>query len=218
MKKLFLLMIPLFFQQCTFAEDLGAVGQTYKTDPDAREIFKSVVRKKEQSGELRKFWKEYRDKTIESIKNPPPLGIPSSFAYRTFSITPKFTFPSDIKDPNGNVVVKKGTVVEPLKQQPLSNGLIFIDGLDQAQIDYAIARGRSEYLKIVLVAGSPLLLRTKYKNADWKGGKGIPFYFDQRKLIISSLKKYYGVEINSVPATMTQVGDRLSFDFGWQKK
>lgn len=213
MNKLFVLL-ALCASSLGQAEDLGIKGQTYATDKDGREQLKDVIRQKQQSGEVDRFWKDYQAKTIEAIKHPAPLGIASNYAPRIELRDLRFAFSSDMKDERGRVVVKAGTVVEPLKVSPLTTGLIFIDGRDQAQVDYAIKRGRAEPLKIVLTAGSPFDLRVKYKNAEWWGTKTIPFYFDQKKMIINNFKRLYGIDINSVPAVLTQKGTQLSIEFG----
>jgi conjugal transfer pilus assembly protein TraW len=201
-------------QQLAHAEDLGVKAQTYALDRDAAEQIKDVMRHKQQTGELDHFWKDYRDRVLASIKNPPPLGIPSDYSQRTELRDLKFVIPQDYKDQSGNVVVKRGTVVQPLKVMPLTYGLLFIDGTDARQVDYAIQRSQSEPLKIVLTAGSPYLMRIKYRDAPWHGGTGVPFYFDQRKMIINTLAKLYGIQINSVPAAIFQKGDKLAIQFG----
>jgi conjugal transfer pilus assembly protein TraW len=197
------------------AENLGQKGDVYQTDRDGRDQLKDIVRKKQQTGEVDKFWRSFRDRNVDAIKNPAPLGVASRYGYRLEERELKFTFPQDVKNERNQVVVPRGTVVEPLKIQPLTAGLIFIDGRDQKQVDYAIARGRKQPLKIVLTAGSPYDLRVKYKDHDWWGGtKTIPFYFDQRKMIIDQLQRLYGINISSVPATLYQRGDRLAIEFG----
>lgn len=213
MKRLLATLLALLAASA-LAEDLGANGPIYTPDKDGREQMKDIVRKKQNSGEVDKYWRDYQAKTIDAIKNPAPLGIKSSYAPRLEMRELRFTIPQDYKNESGQVVVRKGTVVEPLKIQPLTSGLIFIDGRDQRQIDYAIMRGRKEPLKIVLTAGSPYDLRVRYKDANWWGGKTIPFYFDQKKMIISSLQRLYGIDLNSVPVALTQRGDRLAVEYG----
>lgn len=198
----------------SLAEDLGSKATTFPIDRDGRQQLQDVVRGKKASGELDKFWKTFQERNIAAIKNPTPLGIKSSYKTRTELHDLKFVVPVDYRDAQGQVIVKRGTVVAPLRIQPMTQGLIFIDGRDQRQVDYAISRGRSEPLKIVLTAGSPFNLRVKYKNADWRGSKTIPFYFDQRKMIINSLNRLYGININSVPVTLTQRGEKLQLEFG----
>jgi conjugal transfer pilus assembly protein TraW len=198
----------------TPAEDLGVRGKMAAPDRDAREQMKDVVRQKAANGELDSFWNDYRANVIESIKHPAPLGVPSDMHFRTELHELRFVLPQDYRDQAGRIVVPRGTVIEPLKIQPLTTGLIFIDGRDEAQIQYALAAGRRERLKIVLTAGSPYDLRVRFRDVMWNGAPTIPFYFDQRKLIITQLRRLYGVQLSSVPAKLTQQGSRLQIEFG----
>jgi conjugal transfer pilus assembly protein TraW len=208
------LAILLLCSAAAHGENLGSSGQTYALDQDAREQLKDVVRRKQASGEMDKFWKDYRDKVVDAVKNPKPLGIKSDYNVHNEQHDLRFTLPQDYKNERGQIVARRGTVIQPLRIQPLKTGLIFIDGRDQRQIDYAIKLGRKQPLKIVLTAGSPFALRVKYQKAQWRTGTGIPFYFDQRKIIIASLNQLYGVDINSVPTTIYQKGEKLSVDYG----
>ncbi|RNM03029.1 conjugal transfer protein [Ralstonia pseudosolanacearum] len=209
-----LLAAAIFATGVACAEDLGTRAQTYRLDRDAAEQFKDVLRKKEATGELDQFWRNYRERTLDTIKNPPSLGIRTDYRVRTELRALRFVVPSDYKDQDGRVIVKRGTVVEPLKQMPLTNGLLFIDGTDPQQVAYAVKRSQAEPLKIVLTAGSAYLMRLKYRDTPWRGGKGVPFYLDQRKMIISSLSRLYGIDVSSVPAALYQQGDKLAIEFG----
>jgi conjugal transfer pilus assembly protein TraW len=120
----------------------------------------------------------------------------------------------DYVDARGKVLVRRGTLVEPLKFNRLQYGLIFIDGRDQHQIDYALSLAARTPLKIVLTAGSAYGLRVRYQRMSWMGSKHIPFYFDQRKMIIDQLARLYQIHITSVPAVLTQSGDMLRVDWG----
>ncbi len=209
-----LLILPVGVS--AWAEDLGRKAQTYQLDRDAREAFKDIVRQRQRTGELDQFWKDYQSKTIAAIKNPAPLGIKSDYTVRQELRDIRFVMTRDMHNEKGQLLVKAGTVVEPLKIQPLVSGLIFIDGRDQQQVEYALAEGRKQPLKIVLTAGSAYELRVKYQHHDWWGSKTIPFYFDQRKMIINTLHRLYGVDVNSVPVMLTQRGDKLAVAYGMQ--
>jgi conjugal transfer pilus assembly protein TraW len=207
------LAVPLVAQ----AEDLGTRGRTAPVDRDAREQMKDKIRQKEASGELARFWADYRNKAVDAIKRPAPLGVPTDARLRTELHQLRFVMPQDYRDESGRVVVRRGTVIEPLKIQPLTTGLIFIDGRDEAQVQYALAAGRRERLKIVLTAGSPYDLRVRFKDVSWNGTPTVPFYFDQRKLIINQLQRLYGIQLRSVPAKLTQQGSQLQIEFGMRK-
>lgn len=208
-----LLAVPLL----AGAENLGARGRTVPVDRDAREQMKDKIRQKEASGELARFWEDYRAKVIDAVKHPAPLGMPTDVRVRTELHQLRFVMPQDYRDETGRVVVRRGTVIEPLKIQPMTTGLIFIDGRDEAQIQYALAAGRRERLKIVLTAGSPYDLRVRFRNVAWNGTPTVPFYFDQRKLIINQLQRLYGIQLRSVPAKLTQQGSQLQIEFGMRK-
>ncbi|WP_371765563.1 conjugal transfer protein [Massilia sp.] len=208
-----LLMIPLVVG----AEDLGARGRTVPVDRDAREQMKDVIRRKEANGDVDRFWSNYRAKVIDAVKHPAPLGVPTDARVRTELHELRFVMPQDYVDQIGRVVVRRGTVIEPLKIQPLATGLIFIDGRDEAQIQYALAASQRERLKIVLTAGSPYDLRVRFKDTMWNGTPTVPFYFDQRKQIINTLQRLYGINLRSVPAKLTQKDSRLQIEFGIRK-
>ena len=213
--KFFYATLTLLAITCTCAaEDLGIRGDTYKPDRDGREQLRDAVREKQRSGELDRYWREYRDKTIESIKHPAPLGVPTDYVKHSETRELRFTIPQDFRDQNGRIVVSKGTVVEPLKYKSLQESLVFIDGRDQRQVDYAIGLGVKRPVKIILTAGSPFDLRVKYQGTPWMGGTTIPFYFDQRKAIINSFKLLYQIDLSSVPVVLTQVGQKMVINFG----
>lgn len=190
-----------------FAENLGQQGQVSPLDKDAREQLKDRVRQIPQA-QIDRYWSEFRDKNIDAIVNPKSLGIRTDLAVRLLEKVPLFTMPFDALDEKGKVLVKRGTQIRPLEINPLSWGLVFIDGQDPNQVRFAIEQARKRRLKIVLTAGSAYKLRQQYKDASWLGAtKSIPFYFDQKKMVINQLQQLYGISISSVPAQLYMVRD-----------
>jgi len=197
-----------------FAEHLGKQAGTYAPDPDGREEIKDAVRQKQKSGELDRFWQDYRSKVLEAIRHPQDLGLRTSYSSSSEYHDVRFTLPNDFVDQTGRVVARRGQVIEPLAISPLTSALVFVDGRDEKQVEWALKVGAAAPTKIILTAGSPLELRERYRDAAWRGGKGVPFYFDQRGLILNSLLRYYGISVKSVPARVYQVGKGLRLDFG----
>lgn len=196
------------------AEDLGVKAGTFLPDPDGREQLKDAVRSRQQTGELDRFWLHYRDQVLNAIRHPVPLPVRTVYTQATEFHAVSFTLPSDFVDQNGHVVAHKGQVVEPLAISPLSTSLIFIDGRDQQQVAWAVRQGQQTRAKIILTGGSPIELRERYRDTDWSTGKGVPFYLDQRSMIINTLARFYGIGLQSVPAMLTQQGKGLRIDYG----
>ena len=201
-------------QAMTYAEDLGMKSGTFLPDPDGREQLKDAVRSRQQSGELDRFWLRYRDQVLNAIRHPAPLPVRIDYTQTTEFHAVSFTLPSDFVDQNGRVVAHKGQVIEPLAISPLTARLIFIDGRDQQQVTWAVRQGEQARTKIILTGGSPIELREKHHDTAWSNGKGVPFYLDQRSMIINTLERFYGIGLRSVPVALTQQGKGLRVDYG----
>ena len=196
------------------AEDLGAKAPGFAIDQDGREQLKAIARQKVDQGAFEAYKKEFIKRNLDAIKNPAPLGIKTAYGQRTELKEARYVMPADVKDQNGRIVARRGTVIEPIKISPLQAGLLFIDGRDEAQIQYALRAYRAAPLKIILVAGSAFDLRVRFKDLIINGSKTVPFYFDQRAMILRQLNSLYRIDINSVPALLTQDGGKLRLDFG----
>ena len=196
------------------AEDLGAKAPGFAIDQDGREQLKAIARQKVDQGAFEAYKKEFIKRNLDAIKNPAPLGIKTAYGQRTELKEARYVMPADVKDQNGRIVARRGTVIEPIKISPLQAGLLFIDGRDEAQIQYALRAYRAAPLKIILVAGSAFDLRVRFKDLIINGSKTVPFYFDQRAMILRQLNSLYRIDINSVPALLTQEGGKLRLDFG----
>lgn len=199
------------------AEDLGVKAGTYLPDPDGRDELKDAVRQRQQSGALDQFWRHYRDQVVNAIRHPAPLPIHTEYRTTSEFHPVSFTMPNDFVDQNGKVIAHKGQVIEPLAILPLSSALVFIDGRDQQQVDWVLRLGQSSRVKIILTGGSAIELREKYKDSPWLAGQGVPFYLDQRAMIINSLQRLYGIKLESVPATLRQEGKAIRIDYGMRE-
>jgi conjugal transfer pilus assembly protein TraW len=211
-----LIIILLWTVNCCLAQDLGTRGATYPIGPDARAQFKQTIEDKYSSNEIKRFWVNYAKKSVVDIKNPKPLqGITSEYTLRSQLFEIKYLVDHDYVDAHNRIIVRKGTLIEPLKISNLKYSLLFIDGRDQLQIDYALSLIKKTPLKIVLTAGSAYELRIKYQGLIWMGAKHVPFYFDQRKMIIDQLSKLYQINITTVPAMVSQSKNQLRVDWGF---
>ena len=191
------LVVAAFVSGPVLAQNLGNYGNTWDIqEQDAIDMIKGKLTQMEKKGELKKLWSDYRDRYLNSIENPPAVpGISTATTARSWNFDPSYTFGENIEDHLGNVIVRAGTKVNPLKQMPLTKTLIFIDARDPAQVAFAKARSDANPRdKVILVAGSFLKL-----NREWKRIT----YFDQR----GHLSTRFGIK--RVPAVVSQKGDVL---------
>lgn len=188
----------LITQNSAKAVDLGIHGHTFEIqEPDLLKELEFKLQLLEESGELKKHQEILRKKAEQSVRTPSPVeGITKTIKQRVFYYDPSITVPYDLKDHQGRVFHEKGTKINPLKTRSLSSSLIFIDGVDEDQVDWV----KETYLKpnqqskVILTAGSPFEHMESLKE---------PIYFDQGGTITKKLG------IKHVPAVVVQEGLKL---------
>jgi len=139
-------------------------------------------------------WQKDAERRVRSyVETPAPVaGIAPAREDRSRLFDPSIRVTEDIRDHEGSLIAKAGTLVNPLDYVTLSKDLLFVDGRDEAQVTWALAFERPA--KIVLVAGPALALMREHNR---------PLYFDQKGLLARRF------EIAAVPASVTQDGRRL---------
>src|SRR3546814_20294032 len=76
----------------------------------------------------------------------------------------------DIRDQKGNLIAAAGQRINPLDFVAIRQDLVFIDGDDRGELDWALARYADPAAKIIFVKGSPIDQMTARKRR---------FYFNQ---------------------------------------
>ncbi len=135
----------------------------------------------------------------EALRHPQALNNlttpPSAHNYQAHYFDPSYQAPEDIHDIEGNCIVKKGAIVNPLNDRNLTSSLLFFDGSNTAQVHWA--EQQSVSAKWILVKGDPLSLEEDYER---------PVYFDQQ----GHYSRHF--HIQSYPARITQEGLRLKIE------
>ena len=183
------------------AEDLGTIGPTYAIEePHLLTAIEQQLRAKQASGELARLEAEAKRRIVDTIEHPAPLpGITRTERPRSFYFDPSIVVSENITDAKGNILVPAGTRQNPLSVVSLSKHLLFFDGRDESQVDWAratIARYGGK-VKPILVAGSYLALMQRWQ---------LPVYFDQQGALTAKLG------ITHVPALVSQEGLQLRID------
>jgi conjugal transfer pilus assembly protein TraW len=123
-------------------------------------------------------------------------GIINAKENKEYFFDPTFILKEDLLDHKGQLIHKAGTKVNPLEQVPLSSDLIFINGDNLKQVEFALSHyeAKASKAKIILVKGAPMKLQKEHK---------IWIYFDQNGILTSK----FG--ISQVPAVVRQDKLRL---------
>lgn len=196
-----LLMLGLILSMAASAGHLGVYGRTWEiVEPDMLEEIMSKLKKMEQSGELAKIEEAAKTKAVDSIRNPKPIaGITRAAKHRKWTWDPSVIVNEDILGPDGSVLIPAGYVLNPLDHQSWGRRvMLFIDGRDPRQVDFAKKRVQSnDMTRVILVAGSWLDI-----SNDWQR----QVFFDQGGDLVSRLG------IQHVPATVRQSGRVLEIE------
>jgi conjugal transfer pilus assembly protein TraW len=178
------------------ARDYGQHGTLWPViEPDLLAQIHARLVHIETTGETARLNDELKRRTIARVNRPAPVaGIALASTLRRWSFDPTITVDADIKDDKGLTIIARGTRVNPLDTVPLRAPLVFLNGDDARQIDWAMARFGRTPAKFILVSGAPLdLMRVRQRR----------FYFDQG----GKLTEHFA--IRAVPAVVEQQGRQL---------
>ena len=190
--------ISLALVNTSYAKDFGVVGHSYEIiEQDIIEYIKEKL----SSKDLEALNKEMQDKVKERLERPEPVvGISDAKESREYYYDPTFILKQDIRDYKGQLIHAKGKEINPLSKVPLKIALIFINGDNEKQVEYALNEYKAlqEKAKIILTNGSPVKLQKEHKD--------IWIYFD----LFGALTKTLG--ITAVPAVVKQNELRLKIN------
>lgn len=188
--KLFPLFM-LFFSVSSFSSDYGVVGEVFTIkERDLIEVMKEEAQKKVDDGSVDILNKQFKKKSLSSAKRPEGIMLPRADKYRVTQIIPRYTLDRNIKDEKGNILFKKGTVVNPLDIKPLTKTVCFFNADDETQVrwikDFC---SKNPLNKLIVTHGD-------YEKASKEIGARV--YFDQKGFMAQKLN------IMAVPAVLRQ--------------
>ena len=182
--------------QGALAKDHGVMGQTWAiAEPDLLATIDTRLKTLQANGGIERMQTALREKTEERVRNPIPVaGIGAVRESRSWTFDPTIVLDQDIQDQKGRLVARAGQRVNPLSFVAMKTDLVFIDGRDDAQVDWALKRWTAQNAKIIFVAGSPF---------NRMGEKKRRFFFDQQ----GNLTSHFGIA--RVPAVVEPAGQLL---------
>jgi conjugal transfer pilus assembly protein TraW len=189
-----LLSIPL----TVMARNLGVHGQTYPIlEQDFLEWIQARLTTLQQQGQLHILQQQWVKEVAKHADRPTPVaGITTTSVPRTWSWNPSIQVSTSIQDPNGAVLIPAGTIVNPLNLISLRHDLVFYNGDDPKQVQWAqkIDTQQKGEEKLILVQGSLSSQLMIFKKL---------IYFDQQGRLT---RRFH---IQHVPAIVTQEGLHL---------
>lgn len=181
--------------------DHGVHGELFAIEEeDMIEVLMRRLTLLKESGKLDAFQQDFQEKARKNVLEPKAVShITPTTHERVFYVDPTLIIEGDIVIPEGinqagHVLARTGDLLNPLHTLKPHKGLLFIDGDDEVQQQFAVQHAHQ--FDIVLVKGKPLELENKLN---------LPIFFDQGGIIT----KRYG--ITHVPAKMEVDDDRLKF-------
>lgn len=184
------------FAREALARDHGLMGQTWGiAEPDLLSTIDAKLKAMQANGNIDRMQAALAAKAEDRVRNPLPVpGIGVVRASRSWTFDPSIVVERDIRDQKGRLVAQAGQRVNPLSFVSMKTDLVFIDGRDDAQVEWATKQWSASAAKIIFVAGSPF---------DRMGEKKRRFFFDQQ----GKLTGHFGIA--HVPAVVAPAGDAL---------
>lgn len=175
------------------ARDFGRLGQTYPVaEPDLLATIEARLRRAEASGELAQVNAGFAKRAEAKVRRPDPVaGVTPAERPRSWDYDPSIALDREIRDQKGQLIAAAGQRINPLDFVAMRQDLVFVDGDDAAQLDWATERYPELKAKIIFISGSPHEAMTARKRR---------FYFDQQ----GRLSSKFG--IRHTPATVRQWG------------
>ncbi|NRB10193.1 MAG: conjugal transfer protein TraW [Rickettsiaceae bacterium] len=198
------MLINLLFINIVNAKDFGKRQTSF---PIAEEGFTLMIKRKLQNLDLAREKEKMLQKMNARIARPRIIKqIPIATRSRQYYYDPTYILTKDISLPDGKLLYKKGTKINPLDHIEFKRRLFFIDGDNKEQITWLkselIRSKRNIENRIILVIGNPIQLNKELT----KEGLADKVYFDQNNELVDKFM------IQAVPARLEQDGNKLKIE------
>lgn len=199
MYRYFILSLFLVVTPTIYALNLGVHGQVYPViETDFLTFVENRYHELQASGEWAQQQKKWQQHMREMINRPKSLHLPTTQIAKSFTFDPTIEVQHDILAANGQVVVKAGTTVNPLKIMPLTKVLLFLNADDEKQMAWALRQDLTYARTKWILVGSAI-------SETAKKAKHL-VYFDQ----MGKLTQHFYIQ--HVPALVKQEGDLLKIE------
>lgn len=178
------------------ATDLGVCGHVFTIEEEnlLESLKQKVMNLSKEQVEVMQA--KIKERCISQLQTPRGVeGLQKAKTYRSFCVDPALCTERDILNHQGHVIVPKGQCFNPLTTIWHLDTLLFFDGSDSRQLEWA--KNQKDQTKWILTKGQPLEL---------EGQENYPVYFDQLGILI----KKFGIQ--ALPAKVSQEGMLLKVE------
>ncbi|MCW8400502.1 type-F conjugative transfer system protein TraW [Legionella sp. PATHC038] len=185
-----LLMMSLYLH--AHGQNLGSYGQVFPViEEDIRHVIMKRLSIMQQTGELARHQHDIKQRIAEHAIRPKPLNLPSTVEPKTFCIDASVTVSRDVWTPDGMLLAKAGTQINPFQHIQFNKTLFFFNADDSNQMQWVRKHYRDyKQVKFILTGGD-------IRDASELLGR---VYFDVNGVLIHKL------HIKNVPSVVNQEG------------
>lgn len=178
------------------SKDLGTLGHIF---PIGEEDLLSFLRNQINSvseEEIKTMSVKLQSHWVEKIRNPKPNKVlKNASSYRLKYMDPTICSDQDIMNSKGEVIVRKGKCINPLKTIEYLDSLLFFDASNPSHVKWA--RQQNKLVKWIITNGNPLELEEQENH---------PVFFDQFGMLVEKFQLEY------LPAKISKDGLRLKIE------
>lgn len=138
------------------AANLGNYGAVFDVgEVDFREVVANKLNTMRQDGTLSKAQEKIKEGTAKKVFRPTPTVINTRKHTKVHYVDPSIVIRKDIYNEKGQLLAKKGQVVNPFERVTLSKVLVFLNMDDDKQVKFA-QKQKKKYpnIKYILTGGS----------------------------------------------------------------
>ncbi|HBK3262417.1 TPA: type-F conjugative transfer system protein TraW [Legionella pneumophila] len=193
-KRFLALILGLAFllEPVSHAKNIGQYGQTFPVrEEDIRKVIMNKLNALQQSGDLEHVQRDLEQKAARQAMRPHSLALSTTRTPKTFRISPAVTVSHDIWTPDGYLIAKAGTRINPFERVHFLKTLIFFNADDARQVAWVKNHYTDfKHVKFILTGGDVRVAAELFGR----------IYFDVNGIISSRL------QLQHVPSIVSQVG------------
>lgn len=163
-----------------FSSNIGVRGSVYSiAESDLLVGIYQKLSNMEKRGEIEKLNHEALERTVAHIRRPVPVSGVSDLTAdqkpKTVDLDMSVRLQHDIKNKEGEIIAKKGLLINPLSYMTFRETFVFVDGDNEAQMQWV-----KEFLRKQTLAGNKTkIILVKGDIKDDSNFLNTRIYFDQ---------------------------------------